>query len=413
MIDDEADMGELICATARKLGLQCSATTGAKTFLDTLSPNTTLVILDLLMPEMDGIEILRLLGKRKCRAGIVLMSGVGKRTLATAKHLAGVLGLSVLGHLQKPFRIPELEEILQRLPCPETPKVAVRGQKVSIQKHELQQAIDHDEFIVHYQPQIQIATGCVNGVEALVRWQHPSRGLIFPDMFIGRAERFGIVDELGWIVADRAMREVSKFANTNGTALALSLNASISSLRSLNFPDLLLSIANKHGISPENLTIEITETGVIKELARTLDTLTRLRMNKVKLSIDDFGTGYAVMQQFKNLPATELKIDKSFVQDMLRDETDRIMVQKIVEMGQELGMQVTAEGVETQAQFNFLRELGCDQAQGFLFSRAIPAEEMVRWLYTYRNRLLTLPPRGSELFRWPITLNRRRAPSAA
>ena len=165
----------------------------------------------------------------------------------------------------------------------------------------------------------------------------------------------------------------------------LSLNASVYSLHDLKFPDMLVSIAEKHGISPANVTIEITESGLIEELSRTLDILTRLRMKQVKLSIDDFGTGYATMQQLRNIPATELKIDKSFVQDMQGNEKDRIMVRKTIEMGHELGMRVVAEGVETREQLDILRQDGCDCVQGYLFSRPLPPAELVVWLKTYRS----------------------------
>jgi EAL domain-containing protein (putative c-di-GMP-specific phosphodiesterase class I) len=137
---------------------------------------------------------------------------------------------------------------------------------------------------------------------------------------------------------------------------------------------------------------------LIIEPSRTLDILTRLRMKQVKLSIDDFGTGYAMMQQFKNIPATELKIDKSFVQEMMGNDRDRIMVQKTIEMGHELGMRVIAEGVETQEQLDILRSSGCDIAQGYLFSRPIPAGEMVNWLHTFRTRNVHSCPQRGELF---------------
>ena len=388
VIDDEIDVGEFVEDAAHAMGFECTATIDAKTFLETLTPETTLILLDLIMPEMDGIELLRLLGERKCKAGIVLMSGVGKRTLESAAQLAQVLGLTIAGHLQKPFRLAELEVVLQKHAEPEALPVVSHAPRIVIQNDELRRAIEHDELVLYYQPQIDIATGRVIGVEALVRWQHPERGLIFPDSFIGRMEELGLIDQLGWIVANRGMSEVGQFANSDGKTLMLSLNASVHSLHDLKFPDVLVTLAEKHGVSPANVTIEVTETGLIKELANTLDILTRLRMKQVKVSIDDFGTGYAMMQQLQNIPATELKIDKSFVQDMNTNDRDRIMVQKTIEMGHELGMQVIAEGVETQEQLELLRAKGCDSAQGYLFSRPLPVEETVRWLEAYRSTLL-------------------------
>ena len=400
IIDDDGDLAELVCVTAKAMGFQCTVTKDAATFLKELSADTTLVLLDLLMPEMDGIELLRRLAERKCKADIVLMSGVGKRVMESAGHLAQVLGLSVVGHLQKPFQVDELKHVLQTSPWRRSEPVLNLSHQFAIQKEDLKNAIEHDEFVVYYQPQIEIASGCVIGVEALVRWQHPRRGLIFPDRFIGRMEKFGLIDELGWIVANRGMSEVGQFANGEGGALTLSLNASVNSLCHLTFPDVLMSLAEKHGVSPANVTIEITETGLIRELSKALDILTRLRMKQFKLSIDDFGTGYAMMQQFKTIPATELKIDKSFVQEMMGNNRSRIMVQKTIDIGHELGMQVMAEGVETQEQLTFLRVNGCDSAQGYFFSRPIPAKEMVIWLRTYRDASPSPPlPHSASIFR--------------
>jgi EAL domain-containing protein (putative c-di-GMP-specific phosphodiesterase class I)/ActR/RegA family two-component response regulator len=383
VIDDEGDVGEFVSAAAQAVGFDCTATTDAKTFLDALTPDTTLILLDLLMPKMDGVELLRLLGEQKCKSDIVLMSGVGKRVLETAEQLAQVLGLSIVGRLQKPFRLAELEEVLTRSVKPAA-LLAVQPVAHITQNEELRSAIERNEFVLHYQPQIEIATGAVLGVEGLARWQHPERGLILPDDFIGRLEELGLIDELGWFVVKRGLSEVGQFANGDGRAPTLSLNASAFSLHDLKFPDILLSIAEKHGVSPANVTIEITESGLIQELSRTLDILTRLRMKQVKLSIDDFGTGYAMMQQLRNIPATELKIDKSFTQNMQGNERDRIMIRKTIEMGHELGMHVIAEGVETKEQLDLLRRDGCDSVQGYYFSQPLPPAELVSWLKTYR-----------------------------
>jgi EAL domain-containing protein (putative c-di-GMP-specific phosphodiesterase class I) len=388
VIDDEIDVGEFVSAAAEALGLECNATTDAKAFLDALTPDTTLILLDLLMPEMDGVELLRLLGERKCKAGIILMSGVGKRTLESAGQLAEVLGLSIVGHLQKPFRLKELEDVLQRQPEPAPAPTVQQTSQPVITDDELRHAIARNEFVLHYQPQIDIATGHVTGVEALVRWQHPERGLIFPDNFIPRLEALHLIDDLGWIVVNRGISEVAQFADSDGTPLMLSLNESVYSLHDLKFPDRFVSLAEMYGVSPVNLTVEITETGLIRELSKTLDILTRLRMKQVKLSIDDFGTGFAMMQQLQNIPATELKIDKSFVMQMGDNERDRIMVQKTIEMGHQLGMHVIAEGVETQEQLDFLRLHQCDSAQGYFFSRPLPPPALLSWLQTYRSQLL-------------------------
>jgi len=264
IIDDEIDVGEFVSDAAQTMGFDCTVTTDAKMFLNALTPDTTLILLDLMMPDMDGVELLRLLSERKCTTGIVLMSGVGKRTLESAAQLANVLGLSIAGHLQKPFRLTELEELLANTAEPETLTIVQPGASFITQNEELRRAVERNEFVLHYQPLIDIATGRVVGVEALARWQHPERGLIFPDDFIGRMEKLGLIDQLGWIVANLGMSEVGQFANGDGKAPMLSLNASVFSLHDLKFPDTLLAIAEKHGVSPSNVTIEITESGLIE-----------------------------------------------------------------------------------------------------------------------------------------------------
>jgi EAL domain-containing protein (putative c-di-GMP-specific phosphodiesterase class I)/CheY-like chemotaxis protein len=385
VIDDEPDVGKLVCAAAKAMGLHCAATTDASIFLKELTSDITLILLDLMMPGMDGVELLRQLAQQECKACIILMSGVGSRVLETAEQLAQTLGLSIVGHLNKPFRLKELQNMLAgSITLSALPATGAKPHAI-IPDEDLRNAIEKNEFVLHYQPQIDIATGNVIGVEALVRWQHPERGLIFPDDFISRLEALGLIDQLGWIVINRGLSDAGRLAEIIGTAPKLSLNVSVLSLRNLKFPDDFISLVEQHHISAANLTIEITETGLIKELSQTLDVLTRLRMKQVQLSIDDFGTGYAMMQQLRNIPATELKIDKSFVQNINLHERDRVMVQKTIEIGHELGMKVIGEGVETQEQFDFLRTNHCDAVQGYLFSRPLPVKDLLNWLREYRS----------------------------
>jgi EAL domain-containing protein (putative c-di-GMP-specific phosphodiesterase class I)/ActR/RegA family two-component response regulator len=386
VIDDEADVGEFICAAATGLELRCVATTDVADLPRLCTPETTLILLDLMMAEVDGIEVMRLLSGLKCEARIVLMSGISKRVLETAEKLGRALGLSVVGHLVKPFRLAELEDVLKTHATHEGLIPIKRVSEIFIPEGGLRRALDNNEFELYYQPQIEIATEKVLGLEALIRWQHPIQGLIYPDDFIGRAEATGLIDELGWMVANRGMSEFKQFANDGLALPRLALNVSVHSLRDLSFPDNFLALTEKHDVPLESVIIEITESGLIDQLSRTLDVLTRLRLKNVQLSIDDFGTGYAMMQQLVNIPATELKIDKLFVMNMDVNGSDRVMVQKTIEIGHELGMKVMAEGVETKAQLEYLRLKGCDSAQGYFFSRPLPLNQMVSWLEAYRAR---------------------------
>ncbi|WP_394779519.1 EAL domain-containing protein [Undibacterium sp.] len=383
IIDDEKEVGEFAGIVAQSLGFEFTATTNAEDFLKALDDDITLIMMDLMMPDMDGIELLRLLGQQKCRTTVILMSGYDKRVLETAEELAQTLGLSVAGHLQKPFRLAELQKLLKGYALLNVAPPVARQASKAVTKDELLRAMVREEFILHYQPQLDIATGQVIGVEALVRWQHPERGLVYPDDFIPQAEVLGVIDELGWYVARLALSEIRQFVNKEGTLLKLSLNVSPQSLHDLRLPDTFVALARQYGVAPENVVLEITESGLIKELSSALDILTRLRMKRVHLSIDDFGTGYAMMQQLRHVPATELKIDKSFVHDMHQLNSARVVVRKTIEIGHELGMKIVAEGVETREQLEFLRLNGCDIAQGFFFSRPIPAPALLDWMQHY------------------------------
>jgi EAL domain-containing protein (putative c-di-GMP-specific phosphodiesterase class I) len=386
VLDDDSDSGQFVAEVAEGMGLSCLATTDPMRFLEYLTPETTLIFLDLVMPDIDGVEMLRTLGQRHCKANIVLMSGADKRIMETIEEMAGPLGLSIVGQLQKPVRLKELEAMIEshrelRPPCDVKQKAPV-----IVRDADLRRAVQRGEFVLYYQPQIEIATGRMVGVEALVRWQFPGQGLVFPDNFIGRAEQLGLIDQIGWIVANSGLAEVGQFADEMGVAPKLSLNVSVQSLHDLKFPDNLLALIEKFGVLPENLTLEITESGLIQESSSAHDILARLRLKGIQLSIDDFGTGYSMMGQLRNIPASELKIDKSFVCNMHGSDGDRVIVQKTIEIGHELGMKVVAEGVETLEQLHFLRSHGCDIAQGYFFSRPLPALELLEWLKAYRSQ---------------------------
>ena len=386
VIDDDDAVCQIVTAVARTMDLDCISTKDPSTFPALVTPDISLILLDLMMPGMDGIEVLRRLGQLHCKARILLMSGMDKRVLESAERLAQSLRLPIVGHLKKPISLEELQENLGAFAGMALPEMNTEHAPMAIPDEEIRSAIGCREFVNFYQPQVSVSTGQVMGVEALARWRHPELGLVLPDNFITRVDALGLIDELFWTTAELALAEARQFIGRNGEVLRLSLNASMNSLYDLDFPDELVSLAQKHGFPVEKLAIEITESGLIKELSHTLDVLTRLRMKNIQLAIDDFGTGYAMMRQLQNVPATELKIDKSIIEKMHLNDSDHVMVAKIVEMGHELGAEVLAEGVVLREQFELLRAMKCDGAQGFLFSPPLPAEEMEKFLVKFNTR---------------------------
>jgi len=280
--------------------------------------------------------------------------------------------------LQKPFRVATLETALSIEPKLTERKIVAAVPIAPVLEQELRYALDRKEFCLYYQPQVSLAASKVVGFEGLARWINPVRGIVPPDWFIPELERAQLVESFTWQIIERGLREATTFERPRCEIPTLSINLSVQSLFDLNLPDRIVSLAEKYGFPAERIILEITESGLIQELSRTLDVLTRLRIKGIQLSIDDFGTGYSMMQQLQLVPATELKIDRLFVTDLHSNERHRVVVQKTIELGHGLGMRVIAEGVENHEQTELLRSWGCDAAQGYFYSRPLPPSSL--WL---------------------------------
>ncbi|CAN5427174.1 EAL domain-containing protein [soil metagenome] len=243
----------------------------------------------------------------------------------------------------------------------------------------LPHAIAADELTLHYQPKVELRTGQVLGVEALVRWYHAEHGLIGPDEFIPIAEHTGLITPLTHFVLRRALDQCRAWRE-GGTAVGVAVNVSARSLLDAAFPDVVAELLETARCPAGALTLEITESSMMADPVRTMDVLVRLSAMGVGLSIDDFGTGYSSLSRLKRLPVDEIKIDRSFVQSMALDPDDAAIVQSTIDLGRNLRLRVVAEGVEDQATFERLRELGCDAAQGYWISRPLAAYQIEEWL---------------------------------
>ncbi len=244
---------------------------------------------------------------------------------------------------------------------------------------ELRRAIDDGSLTVHYQPRVGLADRELVGVECLVRWEHPEHGLVSPDDFIPVAEHTGLVGALTSKVLRTALAQCKQWHDA-GRPLGVSVNLSPRSLLDADFPDELEQLLRDVGLPPQHLTLEITESGMVAETDRPLPTLRRLFALGVRLAVDDFGTGYSSLAYLRRLPVHEVKIDKSFVLGMATDSGDLGIVRAIVDLSRHLGMTVVAEGVESEMTLTLLEEMGCDVAQGFLFSRPLPYERLEAWM---------------------------------
>ncbi len=240
---------------------------------------------------------------------------------------------------------------------------------------ELRRAIEVGELVVHYQPKAELATGRITGVEALVRWQHATRGFIPPDEFVPIAERTGLIKPLSRYVLATALNQCREWSAA-GLDLHVAVNLTIPDLLDLELPDQIAALLEETGVAPEQLELEITESTILADPTRVRSNLDRLNDLGLSLAIDDFGTGYSSLAYLKRLPVRTIKIDRSFVMDMLESDSDAAIVRSTVELARNLGLRIVAEGVETEEVWELLREQGCTLAQGYLIGRPAPAEEL-------------------------------------
>jgi diguanylate cyclase len=244
---------------------------------------------------------------------------------------------------------------------------------------ELRRALEQRQLLLHYQPKVDAHTGRVLGVEALVRWQHPDHGLVPPGEFIPLAERTGLITPLTHYVLDEALRQSRQWHDA-GHELTVAVNVSARRLLDLQFPDEVADLLARHQVPTRLLVVELTESTIMADPVHALEVLSRLNAMGVQLSIDDFGTGYSSMAYLKSLPVQELKVDRSFVSQMISNSNDAVIVHSTVDLGRNLGLRVVAEGVEDALTLQQLDLLGCHAVQGYHISRPVAAEELISWL---------------------------------
>ncbi len=255
---------------------------------------------------------------------------------------------------------------------------------------ELRAAVKTGGFDLHYQPKIDLKTGQIYGVEALIRWTHPEHGFIAPDKFIPLAEQSGLIKPLTEWVLDTALAQCARW-HKQGIKISVAVNLSAYSLNDLGLLNAVRHALGRAKVAPEWLTLELTETTIMSDAALALNTLTRLDAMGVRLSVDDFGTGYSSLAYLKRLPVDEIKIDKSFVMDMADDASDAVIVRSTIDLAHNMGLSVVAEGIESREIWNQLSELNCNSGQGFYMSRPIPAEALEDWLKESPWGLKTAP----------------------
>ena len=388
LLDDEEALVELHSEIAELAGFNAQGYTRAIQFFEQVVDFETgsVMVLDLHMPEMDGIEVMRRLAQMANPPALILISGHDAGVLRSAEKLCRAHGLEVIGSFRKPMSLDTLLQLFEQH-IPEDNRQKQNNSypvEAEVTLTELQQAIRNEQLVLYFQPQIEIATGILSGIEALVRWQHPEQGLIYPDRFIPLAEQNGLMSELTHWVIEQTVKQEQLWQQA-GLTTSLSVNISALDIIGLKLPEQLAELLENNKLSPTHLTLEITESALMGELVTSLDILTRLRLKGIRLSIDDFGTGYSSLSLLHRVPFTELKIDRSFISNMSEDNEARAIVKTCILLGHELNMRVVAEGVETEEHFELLKQMGCDLAQGNFIARPMPGSELIAWTKTRKE----------------------------
>jgi EAL domain-containing protein (putative c-di-GMP-specific phosphodiesterase class I)/ActR/RegA family two-component response regulator len=387
LVDDDPFALKLLDRQLRTLGWTditlCERAGDAFCALAERAADIDLVFCDLQMPDVDGVEFVRHLASIGYQGRLVLVSGEDGRILQTAQRLAEAHQIVVLAALAKPVSSERLCGVLAEVKPTRTVRLAEGDPPPS--SGDLAKSIAADELLNHYQPKVALETGELVGVEALVRWRHPGRGLIFPDRFIATAEENGLIDALTLKVLEGALAQARRWADI-GLDLRVAVNVSMDNLAALDFPDNVARALAAAGLAPTRLVLEVTESRLMKDPRAALDSLTRLRLKRIGLSIDDFGTGHSSLVQLRDVPFDELKIDRGFVSGVSGDASLRAIVEATLGMARQLGMKSVAEGVETRAEWDLLRDLGCDIAQGYWIARPMPANALLGWHREWERR---------------------------
>jgi EAL domain-containing protein (putative c-di-GMP-specific phosphodiesterase class I)/ActR/RegA family two-component response regulator len=387
LLDDDEQMLEVASRMLRSMGYArvttVTSTTEALLHLEHEPLAADVLICDLNMPGMDGIEFLQMLRAGPFRGSIILLSGASQRIMNAVRQLLQGARLTILGTLNKPASRADLGRMLDlwKPPLEITSQVGVR----EFSGADVHRAARERQWILHYQPQVDLRSGALVGLEALVRWQHPELGLLFPDRFIALAEESGAIEPLTDWVVQEALRHGAEWQRA-GLELQMAVNISMECLQSPDFERRFTALVQSAAARPETVTLEITESQLMGPTPVPLTNLARLGLHHFGLAIDDFGTGHSSLAQLRDLPFTELKVDRGFVRGAASDPILRPILEGSLNMAEQLGLRSVAEGVETEDDWHVLRALRCDVAQGYFIGRPMPGERVAEWLKSWQQR---------------------------
>jgi len=365
-----------------------------------LKTNTQIeaIVLDLEMPGMDGVQVLHEMARLGMDVSVVVASARESVLLNVVESMGRSLGLRLLGVLQKPISHEQLAASLSRFavhPAHTEQYAEVHAPGPQLTEDDVQRGLREQEFVAYFQPKVTLADGRMKGVEALVRWQHPSHGLLAPGLFIELIERSHYISDMTLQMLDMSLTYCRHWHDA-GLPLSFSLNVSARSLADSKLADEIIARVAASGIEPRYVILEITESAIMTDLSIALGTLARLRLKGFGLSVDDYGTGFSCMLQLSRVPCTELKVDRAFVNGASENQHLRILLESALDIARKLGLGVVAEGVETREDWMLLSSLGCGEVQGYFIAKPMPGDALLAWWRANETRLHSLAARGAE-----------------
>ncbi len=338
-----------------------------------------IIISDLDMPGMDGMEFMRHLGESRSPASIIFASALEGSLLSSVETMTRAYGVKVLGVIEKPVTAAKLEALIKLHRSLPVHTNAAGGTSRGHTVQEIVQGLEHDEFEPFFQPKLEMATGLVKGAEALARWRIPDAEIVAPAGFIDLMETHALISSLTWIMLRKSAVFCRQWRAASGLDVTVSVNLSLKSLADVHLAERVTEIVRAESLEPRHIILEVTESATTTDLGKALENLSRLRMKGFGLSIDDYGTGYSSMQQLMRIAFTELKIDRSFVAHASRQQSARVMLDSSIDIARKLNLISVAEGIETQEDWDLLLQLGCQVAQGYFIARPMDGSSFMRW----------------------------------
>ena len=385
IVDDERAIQEYVAAVAQEAGFNTRTAGSGDELLGLLAePFPSIIVLDLNMANTDGVQVMRELAVRHVTSKIVIFSGSDLRVIEASSEIALQHGLAIGAVLQKPIRKAELLKVLQRLNQESSPFSLVT----------LRACMAEKLLALHYQPKISLPSCEVVGCEALLRCMDPLGRAIPPETVISVAERGDMIDEVTEWVFREAIAQRRRWS-AQGLDMGVSVNLSARNTFNQNLPELFAAICAENDVPAGAVTIELTESSVMDDRLLAMETMVRLRLKGFRLSIDDFGSGHSSLLRLKQLPFTELKVDKSFLIGLHGSRDYAVIVRAIIQLAQSLEMRSVVEGVEDRKALDFITELGCQEAQGYFIARPMAGSEMGGFIRTWQWRQDSLRYKGN------------------